>query len=715
MKKLYISLMSLMFFLVASFASAVVDVNFDFKDAAAGRVNTVRALAFNCLDSSCSSVEQFSGEFPDGTQTANGSLMIKFPSTLSPNGYAVFFVSSGFSPKEGRATFHSSGDSRVFSTNFDIQFNRIANCRALVDNVTVLNVATPNVPVIIDTRASLDAQTHSAFALNNNEVAFVPEELKGEFYSADVRVTLVVRDSAGNVVDRQVTEFIGGNSLFAGESKPVRFEFTPRQAGEFSATVTTDVIDNQCSSRQSQSSSKGFVVKSDLPRNECFTLLNGLRVDAQNSVESFANERSFMLAGIDRSARSLTFAELGTIQQFLVALDNNFVGTFVTGGVALNVTLESDDFVAVSASKRVRVPLGSTFSVFGQTALSKQVNFDFTRLSNHVTNNPFAQATLTAVPTRIEVSLRDEAGALVGSHNVTVGANPDALNPVPVALSLVVQSAGLHRLAVAGRAESSLCDGLNNSQEMLLTEFFVRSPETFAVTFQVVDAVTGAKIEIADVAIDGKLARTTPQGVAVVAGLRQGAYGFTISHPLFFSQSGSVKLDRADATVMTALQPLNATFNNQNNNSNNQSNQSNNTNQNQNNTNNQGNNPIPQSVQSVEQEDDIDFDLKIESIRLPDVGDVAPGSVVPIFLSVRNNGDRRLENVHLSAMLPELGVRRRLGPFDVSVNERESRTLVLEIPDWAEEGEYMLLLELGNDDVRRILHRPIQVVNKEEY
>ncbi|MBI4016532.1 MAG: hypothetical protein HY363_02455 [Candidatus Aenigmarchaeota archaeon] len=710
MKKL---LITIMFLIAASLANAVVDVDFNFKDANGNMVNNVRTLAYNCLDSTCSVVEPFSGGFPDGKQTANGRLTIRFPSTLSSNGYAIFFASSGFSPKEGRATFHSNGDTSIFTTDFDISLNRISDCRSLVENVTILNVQTPNVPVIIDTRASLDALTHSAFALNNNEVAYVPEELKNEFYSADVRVTLVVRDSAGNVVDRQVTEFIGANSIFAEESKPVRFEFMPRTAGSFTATVTTDVIDNQCSSQQPQSSSKDFVVKSDLPKNECYTLLNGLSVDLQNTAESFSNERSFTLSGIDRSARSLTFAELGTSQTFQVALDNDFEGQLVTAGTVLKVTLEKDDFVRVDMQKQIRIPLGSTFSVFGEMSLSKQVNFNFNKLSNHVTNNPFSQATLTPVPTKIEVSLLDETGARVGSNNFTAGANPDTTNPSLVSLSFSTQSAGLHRLIAVGSAESSLCDGLNNSQERLTTEFFVRSPETFAVTFQVVDSITGEKIESADVLINGKTAQTTPQGIAVVAGLPSGNYGFSISHQKFFSQSGAVKIDSSDATVLISLQPLNATGASNNTNTDNSTNSTNN-NQSNNQSGNQTNQQANQQQQNQEDEDDVESELKIESLRLPAISTVSAGSALPLFISVKNTGDTKLENIHLSATIPELGIRRRLGPFDVNIGERESRNMLLEIPDWTEDGEYVLRFELGNDDARRIVHRPIQVAQEED-
>ncbi len=697
------TILALTFLLLAATASALVEVQYNFN------TQNVQALAFNCLDSSCSSVTKFGGKLQ--TQTADGKLAITYPSTLENNGYAVYFVSSGFAPKEHRATWHSNNNPKKFTTSFDVVLNKVPECRAAVGNVTVLNAATPNLPLIIETKAGLDALTYSAFSLNNNDVAYVPEELKAEYYSTDIRVTLVVRDSAGNVVDRQVMEFIGSNAIYADESKTARFEFTPRQAGQFTATVTTEVIDSQCSSQQPQSAAAAFTVNQELPRNECYTLLNGLKADVVDVEQSFGGERTFMLENADRNSRVLNFVEQVTNDRRQLALDVNFVGDFVVSGQSHRVTLTSDGLVVLEnmpSAQAVRIPVGGSVTFFERASASKRVDFSFSKISNHVSNNPFSQATITSLPTRIEVLMQNSAGTIIGTQNLTVVANPDTANPTSVSLGMITSSNGTHTLIVAGQADSQLCSGLNNSQSMLAIEFYVKAPETFAVAFQVVDSVTGSRVESADVSLGGKTARTTSQGMTVVAGLPRGNYGYTISHPAFNSQAGSVNLVESDQTVLVPLVPKNATSGNP------PDNQTNNTgNSTGNNTNSTGNQTSQSSQQSsaAVEEDSIDMELKVESIRIPELVDITDGSSLPVFISIKNTGDRKLENVRLAATIPELGLRRKAGPFDVSVNERESKTLLLEIPDWAEEGDYIVRFEFGNDDTRRIVHRPIEIVS----
>lgn len=116
-----------------------------------------------------------------------------------------------------------------------------------------------------------------------------------------------------------------------------------------------------------------------------------------------------------------------------------------------------------------------------------------------------------------------------------------------------------------------------------------------------------------------------------------------------------------------------------------------------------------------EEEDSVTFRLKIESIRFPEQANLDDGNVIPIHIAVQNDGDRKLEDVKFSATILELGARKRAGPFDISVGEHESRTLAMELPEDVESGWYMVRLELGNDEVRRVVHRQIHVILGSEY
>lgn len=664
-------------------AHALVDVTYNFN------TNNVNALAYDCLDSTCSQVKPFSGSFPNTKSTTNGALTIRFPSTLANQfGYALYFTSTGHIAKEGRATWHSFGDNTLFTTEFDVTLNRIANCRSLIDDVTVLNIDKPNLPVIIETTASLDALTHSAFTLFNNDVAYIPPELKDEFYSSDVRVTLVIKDETGSVVDRQTTEFAGTNSLFADEEKPVRFEFLPRTAGQFTATVTTDVIDNQCTSTSPQSSSKQFTILEELPRNSCFTLLNGLRVFPEDSAEAFTGEKTYLLEKIDRQARQIILLEGNT--QHNIGLDTNFRATFTTAGNTLSLTLKPNDHVQIEGlptPNEVFVPQGSTFTTFSATSVSKKINFEFEKTSTHITDNTFSQAVMTPVPARIQTNLRNNNQQSLSSFTFLAGANPDTTNPAAFGPFFhTTTQTGLHTLTITGQAESTLCNNLNNTPETLTTELFVRTPQTFTVNFQVVDAATGQPIENTNIALGNKLARTDKNGHAVFAGIKPTNYPFTLTHQTFNTHSGTVLVTESDVTILISLQRG-------------------------------GNNTPPSDDDDNDPSDDTDDSdddentaepdatLKIESIRYPETAQA--GDVIKITLGMSNTGNEKLENVKLTATILELGNRRRAGPFDLSQGDHTSRTLIFDLFDAEPTQEYTLRFELGNDEVKRIIHRPL--------
>jgi hypothetical protein len=267
MNKLSIATLVMMVLCAAS-ALATVTVNYQFN------VNSVDIAAYNCLDAACATVGPFSGSFPDGAHTSNGNIRISFPTSLaSANGYALYYVSPALVPMVYRATWYGEG-----TTSFPITFEQIPMCRSVIDTFTVTNDAHANVPLVVHTSASLDAITRSAFALTHIGVEYVPPQYKDYYYSADTRVTLTIRDANGVVVDQQHQDFTAANGdpLFASDSRPVDFTWTPAVDGSYNATVTTTVLDDQCAAQEPQSASSAFSVLPALPRNMCYTILNGL-------------------------------------------------------------------------------------------------------------------------------------------------------------------------------------------------------------------------------------------------------------------------------------------------------------------------------------------------------------------------------------------------------------------------------------------------------
>ncbi|MFC1774770.1 Ig-like domain-containing protein, partial [Nanoarchaeota archaeon] len=278
MNKAVITLITIVcFVLISSSAFAVLDVTYKFNQ------NDVTIYAYDCLDSSCSQTQAFSGEFTNGNTTTNGEVVVRFPSTkATPYDYALFFVSPGYRPYELLVSAHSNGDNNVYTANHDIEFAKIAMCRAQVSEFSVLNNIKPNIPVVVDISASLDSTTQSAFRKVDNGIGFIPQEIIDQFYSADTKVTLQIYKD-GQLIDTITQEFTAenGNPIFADNSKRVEFTYLPRNTGSFSAVVTAEVIDPICSAQESASSSASFNVIPEEPKGDCYTILNDLNVNNQ--------------------------------------------------------------------------------------------------------------------------------------------------------------------------------------------------------------------------------------------------------------------------------------------------------------------------------------------------------------------------------------------------------------------------------------------------
>lgn len=257
----------LMAVLLASSVSAYVDVTYHFS------VPNVEASVYNINNAAGSSVSGFSGSFPAGATTTNGQLTVRYPDSLaSPYGYATYFVSPGYAPFEGIATWHTFGNPAAFQQSYDVPMTKVGECRSVIDEFTITNTAQANVPVIINMQAGLDATLLSAFSLTDNNLEYVPPQYKDNYYSADIQVKLEVYNSADVLVNTQTQTF----TVFADEFKDVSFTWTPTQDGQHRAVITTLVVDDQCSSTVPASSSKTFTVDDSMPMNECYTILNGL-------------------------------------------------------------------------------------------------------------------------------------------------------------------------------------------------------------------------------------------------------------------------------------------------------------------------------------------------------------------------------------------------------------------------------------------------------
>lgn len=88
---------------------------------------------------------------------------------------------------------------------------------------------------------------------------------------------------------------------------------------------------------------------------------------------------------------------------------------------------------------------------------------------------------------------------------------------------------------------------------------------------------------------------------------------------------------------------------------------------------------------------------------------VRVGDQLVALVTLKNNLDEDLKNVHFSVTIPELGERRVIGPFDLDQGETQSRRVVLDIPSYSAPGVYDVRIVVSNDRVHRVRIRQIVV------
>ncbi|GAF88734.1 unnamed protein product, partial [marine sediment metagenome] len=97
-------------------------------------------------------------------------------------------------------------------------------------------------------------------------------------------------------------------------------------------------------------------------------------------------------------------------------------------------------------------------------------------------------------------------------------------------------------------------------------------------------------------------------------------------------------------------------------------------------------------------------DLKIGSIRIPD--NIDAGGDLSVSINLGNDYMEELKDIKVTVVIPELGLRKQVGPFDL---DDESKKLVLEIPEYVNSGEYVARIVISNDKIRRVKHRIVVV------
>ena len=90
----------------------------------------------------------------------------------------------------------------------------------------------------------------------------------------------------------------------------------------------------------------------------------------------------------------------------------------------------------------------------------------------------------------------------------------------------------------------------------------------------------------------------------------------------------------------------------------------------------------------------------------------APGDMLELLVNFKNKANWDLENVKVTATIPELGIKKSVGPFDLGDGQEITKLMHLELPYYTTPGEYDIRVVIntdGDEKMHRIKHRRIIV------
>ena len=97
-----------------------------------------------------------------------------------------------------------------------------------------------------------------------------------------------------------------------------------------------------------------------------------------------------------------------------------------------------------------------------------------------------------------------------------------------------------------------------------------------------------------------------------------------------------------------------------------------------------------------------------KKVHMSRVGVFSVDSDIEGFVDIESSYGSRLEGLHVYMTVPELGVRRSVGPFMLGGDDETVKRLLVDTYG-AEPGDYYVRFTVSNDNIRRVKHRMITI------
>jgi hypothetical protein len=104
-------------------------------------------------------------------------------------------------------------------------------------------------------------------------------------------------------------------------------------------------------------------------------------------------------------------------------------------------------------------------------------------------------------------------------------------------------------------------------------------------------------------------------------------------------------------------------------------------------------------------------DLFVESINFL-VDEVFQGSEIVAHVTIENQGDDDFEDLVISMAIEDLGISVATNKFDLDDGDKETKELILQLPNKITDGYYVVKFTVKNDDISVIKYREIKIVGE---
>jgi len=680
--KILIGIFAFIFIVLSTAVFADVPVNYNLREAtvlASGSVSystnpvtNVNVIGFACADAQCNDI---TGAALWNTNSGSSDVIqLTYPANLPASGYyAVFFYKDGYIPYEIKAYWHGSAgvqSSTAYLAKKDIG-------RAPIDSFSVTNDVQPNVPVVIDIDASLDATTYSALA-NAGPVNYIPPQL-ANYYSVETEVKLTIYNDNNNVVYENIQTVV----IPYSRGRRVQFTWTPGLSGDYRAVVRTLVIDAKFLTSEEQRAEKDFTVIEEDPNDMCYTLLNDLKVSNQvpnvneavtisgSKISNYADE-NYVLTVIPTELILQVFDNSGAVveQQVVTMNANTNVVDKETFSFEWTPSQEGWYDILVTASgnsnlcrglenldetERVKIYVSGAASASAPILegipdfiLEEGEDINSINLLDYTTDSDTADENL--VFSIVSQTNEDLTVCSINSNGYTLDCampNGYGVSQVSVEVSDGEFSDRDDFEIVVKRYNTRPVIGNIPNVQLLMDEEVTLDLDNYVVDDENFRDLTWS-VESGNVwaVIDPFSGQVTFRSKDKWSGTEH----------VVFTVTDSEGLTDSDVCVVTVDDDY-----------------------------------LPRD------------ELGIRKIDMNDVADA--GGIMQLNLKFDNSGNQDLDNVKISASIFELDVYDEIGPFDLEEDEQVIKSLVLEIPEDAEPGYYYVRLSVSNNKVRRVIYK----------